>query len=267
MSLDDRFQRTQGVLSPDAIQRLSKIHVVLAGVGGAGGQAAVDLARLGFGYLTLADFDVYERHNINRQVGCFESTLGQRKIDVVGRMCLDINPNLKLRKVPEGITEANSRQLLAASEFPAPEFVLEAIDIAGAAAKGHLHRACREGNVTVMTGLMLGFGASLLVFAPDAPPYEQLFLSADGRIDLSTIVPRLGSYFVPEFIDACFAGRGHAPTCVIGATMASALMVSEVMRGVLLGKHAMTVWPDYVYVDLFDHVYVRGNLAAARAAG
>jgi molybdopterin/thiamine biosynthesis adenylyltransferase len=263
MSNDDRFQRTQGVLSPQAIRDLSTVHLLIAGVGGAGGQAAVDATRLGFGYLTLADFDVYERHNMNRQVGCFESTLGERKIDVVARMCRDINPNVKLRLVPDGITEQNAATLLEPSEFPPPAFVVEVIDLAGVPAKVWLHQACRDRRITIVTGLMLGFGGSFVAFGPDAPSYDQLFINPDGRINLTDIVPRTGYYFVKEYVDACVAGQGHAPTCAIGATTASSLMLSEILRGIQLGLEAMTTWPEYLYVDFFDHVYVRETLPSA----
>lgn len=242
------------------IQQLADVHVLIAGVGGAGGQVAVDLARLGFGYLTLADFDVYERHNMNRQVACFESTLGQRKVDAVARMCADINPELRIRKAHEGITEQNARELLVACAFPEPAFVLEVIDLAGVRAKIALHRACRELGITAMTGIMLGLGASLIVFPPDAPAFDEIFVGPDGRIELASAVPRLGSYFIKEFVDACLAGKGHAPTCVIGATTAAGLMVSEVLRGLVLGKQEMIAWPEYLYVDLFDRVATRGSL-------
>jgi len=265
MIRDERFHRNQGVLSPAVIAQLADVHVMIAGVGGSGGQVAVDLARIGIGYLTLADFDVYELHNMNRQVGCYESTLGQPKIDVVSRMCSDINPELKIRKVPEGVTAENCRELVTASAFPAPDFVLEVMDMSAVSAKICLHDACRERNITAMTGIMLGFGASLIVFAPDAPSFRRLYVHPDGRLDLSSMLPpRMGSYFVKEFVDACLEGRGHAPTCVIGATTAAAMMVAEIMRGLLLGKPAMTTWPQYLYVDFFDRVSVCDTFPSAK---
>ncbi len=264
--VDPRFQRNLGVIAPETMARLSRTHVLIAGVGGAGGQCAVDLARLGFGSLTLADFDTYERHNMNRQAGCFESTLGQPKVEVVARMCLDIHPGLRLRQVPEGITAANVEAVLAGGAgLPPVDYVVEVIDIAGARAKESLHQACRARGVPVMTGLMLGFGAALHVFQPDAPLYEQLYILPDGRIDLPAIIPHLGSYMLQEYMDACYQGQGHAPTCVVGATTAAGMMVSELMRGVMLGPRAMVSWPEYLYVDLFDHRYVRASVTPGRA--
>ncbi|MER6170006.1 ThiF family adenylyltransferase [Streptosporangium sp. NPDC001681] len=261
--VNPRFQRNLGILDEESMKRVADTHVLVAGVGGAGGQCAVDLARLGFGWVTLADFDVYEVHNSNRQVGSFDSTVGQPKIEVVGRMCQDINPELRIRKAAEGVTESNIDSLLSGFDGKPVDYVVEVIDIAGLRAKEWLHQACREQRVVIMTGLMLGFGAALHVFQPEAPPYQDLYMLPDGRIDLPKIIPRLGDYVVQKHWDACFAGRGHAPTCVIGATTAAGMMVSEIMRAILLGRDQMVSYPEYLYVDFFDHHYVRGSVVPA----
>lgn len=253
---DSRFARTLGVVDAHALERMRDTHVLIAGVGGAGGQLAVDLTRMGFGALTLADFDVYERHNVNRQVGCFESTLGQRKIGVVARMCRDINPDVRVREVAEGVTDDNVEALLEADrDLPAPALVVEVIDLAGVHAKIALHRACRQRGLFVMTGMMLGFGAALHVFAPSAPGFDELYVGADGKLELQRMVPRLGSYLIAEYVERCLRGEGHAPTCVVGATAASALIVSETVRYVLHGASALTCWPEHVYVDYYDRIY------------
>jgi len=46
---------------------LKKARVGIAGVGGLGSNAAVALARVGVGTLIVADFDVIEIGNLNRQ--------------------------------------------------------------------------------------------------------------------------------------------------------------------------------------------------------
>ncbi|XVQ83001.1 ThiF family adenylyltransferase [Microbispora siamensis] len=262
-AMNPRFQRNLGILDEESMKRVADTHVLVAGVGGAGGQCAVDLARLGFGWVTLADFDVYEAHNANRQIGSFDSTLGKPKIEIVGSMCRDINPELRIRNVTEGVTESNVGSLLSGFDGKPVDYVVEAIDIVGARAKEQLHQACRQQGIIIMTALMLGFGAALHVFQPEAPLYEDLYILPDGRIDLPKIIPGLGSYVVQEHWDACFAGRGHAPTCIVGATTAAGMMVSEIMRGILLGRDQMVSYPEYLYVDFFDHRYIRGSVASA----
>ncbi|MCU1496589.1 MAG: ygdL1 [Acidimicrobiales bacterium] len=258
--VNPRFQRNLGILDPDQMRQVGDTHVLVAGVGGAGGQCALDLARLGFGWITLADFDSYEVHNANRQAGCFESTLGQAKIDVIGRMCVDVNPDLELRKCAQGITENNVDAVLSGIDAPPVDFVIEVIDLSGERAKEWLHLGCRQRGIVAMTGVMLGFGAALHVYQPDAPLYQDIYMLPDGRIDLDKFVPRVPSYAVQQYWDACIAGRGPAPTCAIGATTAAGMIVTEIVRGLQLGRSEMVSYPEYLYVDLYDHVYVRGSV-------
>lgn len=259
LDTDLRFQRTTGLLPAQTLAALRQSHIVVAGVGGTGGQFAVDLARMGVGWLTLADFDVYEIHNMNRQIGCFQSTLGQSKIEVVAKMCRDINPVIQIHTIPEGVTSENAAELARAWDaFPSPLCIAEVIDLRGVQAKIDLHRECRRAGIMVITGIMTGLGATVISFDSDAPPYEDLFLTKDRRIDLYRLVPRVSTCFDPEVIRDCVAGRGHAPTCVVGATTASAMMISEIVRYLRFGKGGLTLWPHYLHADFYDYVYEKG---------
>jgi len=59
-------------------EHLSKFRVGIAGAGGLGSNCAVALARSGVGQLVIADFDVIEKVNLNRQY-YFISQLGMMK--------------------------------------------------------------------------------------------------------------------------------------------------------------------------------------------
>lgn len=63
------------------------------------------LARLGIGKFSIADFDVFDIVNFNRQVGATVQSLERSKIEVLSEMALDINPALELRTFPKGINE------------------------------------------------------------------------------------------------------------------------------------------------------------------
>lgn len=266
----DRFNRNVGIFDAATLTRLQNAHVVLAGVGGSGGQLALDLVRFGVGQLTLADFDVYERHNMNRQAGCFESTLGSTKIDVVARMCRDINPAIRLHLVHKGVTPDNAASLLSPPEgFGVPIAVAESIDLSAIAAKLLLHRASLARNIPVLTAPMIGFGAACFVFGKNSPSYEATFLDEQKRFRPERVAPRLGSYMnVRQWFDA-FAGRCTVQTCTFGATAASSLMSTAILKIFLTGVESVETVPEYVYVDLFDRVMMRGQLdlsPSARAA-
>ena len=84
-------------------------------MGGVGGSYAVSLARLGIGHFKIADFDVFETHNFNRQIGAFMSTIGKPKAEVIKNMVLDINPNAHVEVFSEGISADNLQNFLQGS--------------------------------------------------------------------------------------------------------------------------------------------------------
>lgn len=50
------------------IQKLNKAHVLIAGLGGVGSHAAEAICRAGIGNITIADHDVINITNLNRQL-------------------------------------------------------------------------------------------------------------------------------------------------------------------------------------------------------
>ena len=64
------------VLGDRALEKLSRCHVAVFGLGGVGSYAAEILARSGVGELTLVDQDTLSLTNINRQLYALSSTVG-----------------------------------------------------------------------------------------------------------------------------------------------------------------------------------------------
>lgn len=89
---------------PAVVPVLKKARVGIAGAGGLGSNAAVFLARAGVGTLVLADYDVVEPSNLNRQ-HFFVDQIGMPKVEALRDNLLRINPyssyeihHLKLHK-------------------------------------------------------------------------------------------------------------------------------------------------------------------------
>ena len=74
--------RTRLLLGNAAMERLSKAHVLIAGVGAVGSMAAEALVRSGVCHLTLVDFDVVSISNFNRQIFATTASLNQPKVKV-----------------------------------------------------------------------------------------------------------------------------------------------------------------------------------------
>lgn len=77
--------------TPGVHRRLKQATVGVAGVGGLGSAVAVALARVGVGRLVIADFDVVEPSNLNRQQ-YFIDQIGQYKVDALVCNLRRINP-------------------------------------------------------------------------------------------------------------------------------------------------------------------------------
>ncbi len=93
--------------TPGVHRKVKAARVGIAGLGGLGSQVAVALARTGFGSLVLADFDVVEPSNLNRQQ-YFIDQLGMPKVDALQQTLRRINPYVTLeghvvRLTPENI--------------------------------------------------------------------------------------------------------------------------------------------------------------------
>lgn len=98
---DEAFSRNIGWVTTEEQQILRRRRVAIAGMGGVGGGHLLALARLGIGAFTIADFDVFDIVNFNRQAGAMMSTRGREKADVLAEMARDINPEIELSSFPE----------------------------------------------------------------------------------------------------------------------------------------------------------------------
>ena len=72
-----RYVRNLGTIGLDGQAKLLQSAVSVVGLGGLGGYVTEALARMGVGRLVLIDGDVFEEHNLNRQLLSGESVLGQ----------------------------------------------------------------------------------------------------------------------------------------------------------------------------------------------
>lgn len=77
--------------TPGVHEKLKAATVGIAGVGGLGSSIAIALARSGVGRLILADFDIVEPSNLNRQQ-YFIDQLGLPKVDALKENLKRINP-------------------------------------------------------------------------------------------------------------------------------------------------------------------------------
>ncbi len=105
------------------VEEILRIHTVgIAGCGGLGSNCAVALARIGIGHLVLADFDVVEPGNLNRQY-YFLDQVGQKKVQALKSNILRINPSLRIDTYPVMLDPDTIRDI-----FKKCDVIVEAFD-------------------------------------------------------------------------------------------------------------------------------------------
>jgi len=99
-------------LREDQILTIQQVKVGIAGAGGLGSNCAQMLVRSGFIHFTLADFDVIENSNLNRQF-FFGSQIGQTKVKALAYNLSQINPLVSVNKIEKRINSGNVQKLFA----------------------------------------------------------------------------------------------------------------------------------------------------------
>ena len=164
------FSRNLGWVTETEQQLLSAKRIAIAGLGGVGGSHLLSLARLGIGNFHVADLDIFELANFNRQVGATIPNLGMTKVDVLTEMASSINPDLDIKTFPEGVTSDTLDEFLAGVDLYVDGLDFFALDIRQA-----VFAACAERGIPAITAAPLGMGVALLCFMPGKMTFEQYF--------------------------------------------------------------------------------------------
>jgi hypothetical protein len=221
-------------------------------LGGAGSNYVVALARLGIGGLAIADPDSYELANMNRQAGAMMSTLGRAKVEVMSEVALDINPELKIRQLPDRISPTTIDDFLASVDV-----VIDAIDGRDYPAHETLHeRARSRGLFSILGGVPIGFGASLTTFGPGSVSFLE-WSGATLADDIATRSRKAFAATAPASVASRYLSVGphatseHLQFSSISPTLylCTALAVCEALC-ILLQRRPPTLAPTVLQVDL-----------------
>jgi molybdopterin/thiamine biosynthesis adenylyltransferase len=169
-SYDEAFSRNVGWVTEAEQGILRKKRVAIAGMGGVGGIHLLTLARLGVGAFNVADFDVFDIANFNRQVGSSCSSLGQSKVDVMTALAKDINPELDIKVFRTGVDLSNMAEFLKNVDL-----YVDGLDFFAFDARQETFAACAAKGIPAITAAPLGMGVALLNFLPGKMSFEEYF--------------------------------------------------------------------------------------------
>ena len=149
-TVKERDQRTAMLLGSESVNKLSRMHVAVFGIGGVGGHAAEALARAGVGHLTLIDGDTVAESNLNRQLFATVSTVGIPKTEAAARRLADVAPDCRLTLVQDFILPENIGQF----DFSSFDYVIDAVDTVSA--KLAIIKACDAVGTRVISAMGAG---------------------------------------------------------------------------------------------------------------
>lgn len=121
--LPARYQRNRQTISITGQQKLFRSRVTVIGCGGLGGYIIEQLARLGVGELVVIDPDVFEEHNLNRQLLSSIDNLGKSKVAAAVARVGAINPAVTVTPCEVAFSSATGAELLAGTRL-----VVDALD-------------------------------------------------------------------------------------------------------------------------------------------
>ncbi|MFC0677775.1 molybdopterin-synthase adenylyltransferase MoeB [Lysobacter korlensis] len=161
-------------------RRLEAADVAMIGAGGLGSPIAFYLAAAGVGRLTIADDDVVDRSNLQRQILHTDDAVGTRKVDSARARVAALNPDVDVRRFAERVTAANVERLIGdadvvidgADNFPARYLVNDAcVKLGKPLVYGAVHRF--EGQASVFdAGRRRGQAPCYRCLFPEPPPPE-----------------------------------------------------------------------------------------------
>ena len=101
-------------VGPEGQRRLKQSRVLVVGAGGLGSPVAMYLAAAGVGTLGIADFDVVDVTNLQRQVIHGTSDVGRPKLESARDRIGEINPHVRVEAHAERLTSANALEVVRA---------------------------------------------------------------------------------------------------------------------------------------------------------
>lgn len=149
--------------------RLKNARTLCVGAGGLGSPALLYLAAAGVGTLGIADDDVVDSSNLQRQVIHGEAALGTPKTRSAAARIADLNPLVRVVEHRERLTAATAQEVLAGYDL-----VLDGTDNFGT--RYLVSDACELAGVPHVWGSILRFDGQYSVFwGAHGPTYRDLY--------------------------------------------------------------------------------------------
>lgn len=200
--LPARYQRNRKTITTLHQLKLFQSKVAVIGCGGLGGYIIEELARLGVGMIRAVDPDVFEEHNLNRQILCKVSDLGKPKATIAKTRVRAVNPAVKVIPVVKPFSLENGEEFLEGMDV-----VVDALD--SVPTRIELADCCEKLNVPMVHGTIGGWYGQVTTQLPGDNTVQMIYRNCK---DAKGVERMLGN---PSFTPAIVASLEVAEVCKI----------------------------------------------------
>lgn len=164
-------------------KKLKNTKVFVAGVGGLGSPVSIYLAVAGFGHITIADFDVVDLSNLNRQILHWDKDVGEVKVKSGYDKLSQINPSIEIEKFHGKIDENNIYDITKGYDL-----IIDAMD--NFSTRYLLNRAALKHKIPFIHASVWGLEGRLFTVLPGKTPcFECIYPNAPPK----EVFPILGA--------------------------------------------------------------------------
>ncbi len=161
--MSERYCRQLPLLGAAGQEALAGASVFVAGAGGLGSPVLFYLAAAGAGTLRVADLDVIDESNLNRQILHPASRLGTSKAESAKKTLEALNPDCHVTAFTERIDDESALRLIGAADL-----IVDCMD--NFAARYVLNRASRAADIPLLHGAVAGFSGQMTLIIPHETP-------------------------------------------------------------------------------------------------
>jgi len=153
--------------------KLRNAKVCVAGLGGLGSPAALQLAAMGVGHLRLVDQDIVEVSNLQRQHLYSVNFLGYPKVEAAAKRLQELNPNIEIEPLPLSLSVYNAEDIVKDMDV-----IVDGLD--SMKPRYALNRACLKAGVPYVFGAAIMTFGNVSTIIPGETPCLECF---QGNLD------------------------------------------------------------------------------------
>lgn len=205
-------------------KKLLDARVLIIGAGGLGAPAAMYLAAAGVGTIGIADADVVDLSNLQRQIIHTTPDIGKAKVDSARETMLAINPDITVVTWPNKVESGNILDIIGGYDF-----ILDGTD--NFPAKFLINDACVMAKKPFSHAGIIGFQGQLMTVLPgESPCYRCVFreMPPKGAVPTCREAGVIGA--MGGVIGSLQAMEAVKYICGVGELLAGYLLTYDALR-------------------------------------